>query len=247
MTGPLRRVMLLGGTSEIGVAILGALRLPPGCEVILAGRDLAALQSVAHSLGPDVETLCVAFDALQPESVTEVLDAAFARGPVDLVVPAFGVLGDQSRFELVPADADALLTVNVVAQMRALLEAARHLRVQRSGTIVVLSSVAAVRPRRANFVYGASKAALDAGARGLADSLNGTGVRVLLVRPGFVVGRMTQGMRPAPLATTPEAVASAVVRALARQQNTVWVPAQLRLLAVALRLVPAPLWRRLRR
>lgn len=245
MTERARRVLLLGGNSEIGVAILHALRLPRDSDVVLAGRDLRALGAVADSLSCD--TSCVEFDALHPDSVTAVFDHAFARGPVDLVIPAFGVLGDQSVFDGAPAQADALMTVNVVAQTRALLEAAARLRGQGSGTVIVLSSIAAARPRRANFVYGASKAALDAAARGLADSLSGTGVRVLLVRPGFVVGRMTQGMKPAPLATTPEAVGSAVVQALTSSRSVVWVPGQLRLLAGALRLIPRPLWRRLRR
>ena len=123
------------------------------------------------------------------------------------------------------------------------------MRAQGPGTIVVLSSVAAIRPRKANMVYGAAKAGLDAFARGLADSLHGTGIRVLLVRPGFVTGRMTAGMDPAPLATTPAAVGAAVAgRARPRPgRDTVWVPAALAALAGALRLVPRPLWRRLPR
>ena len=106
---------------------------------------------------------------------------------------------------------------------------------------------AAIRPRRANFVYGATKAGLDAFARGLADSLHGSGVRLLLVRPGFVIGRMTRGLRPAPLATTPAAVGRAVAAGLARDAAVVWVPPVLRVFAVALRLIPRPIWRRLRR
>jgi decaprenylphospho-beta-D-erythro-pentofuranosid-2-ulose 2-reductase len=112
---------------------------------------------------------------------------------------------------------------------------------------VVLSSVAAVRPRKANFVYGAAKAGLDSFARGLADSLHGTGVRVVLVRPGFVTGRMTAGMSPAPLASTPEQVGAATAAALRAGQATVWIPASLRGLAVGLRLIPRPAWRRVSR
>jgi len=111
----------------------------------------------------------------------------------------------------------------------------------------VLSSVAAVRPRKVNFVYGAAKAGLDAFARGLADALHGSGVRVLLVRPGFVTGRMTEGMKPAPLATTPAAVAAATAAALAGDKDTVWVPPSLRAFALVLQAVPRPLWRRMRR
>jgi decaprenylphospho-beta-D-erythro-pentofuranosid-2-ulose 2-reductase len=121
------------------------------------------------------------------------------------------------------------------------------MRAQGHGVIVVLSSVAAVRPRKANLVYGAAKAGLDAFARGLADSLRGTGVRVLLVRPGFVTGRMTAGMTPAPLATTPAAVGAATAAALATNAGTVWVPPSLAVLAGAMRLVPRPIWRRMAR
>ena len=97
-------------------------------------------------------------------------------------------------------------------------------------------------------VYGSAKAGLDAFARGLADSLHGTGVRVVLVRPGFVTGRMTAGMDPAPMATTPAAVGAAVAAALAgRGGKTVWVPRALAGLATALRLIPRPVWRRLSR
>jgi short-subunit dehydrogenase len=112
---------------------------------------------------------------------------------------------------------------------------------------VVFSSVAGVRVRRANYVYGSAKAGLDGFASGLADALHGTGVRVLIVRPGFVVGRMTAGMKLAPLSSTPAQVAASTARALARGRRTVWVPWALRPLLFSLRLLPQFLWRRMPR
>jgi decaprenylphospho-beta-D-erythro-pentofuranosid-2-ulose 2-reductase len=108
----------------------------------------------------------------------------------------------------------------------------------------VLSSVAGERVRRANFVYGSSKAGLDGFAQGLGDSLAGSGVSVLIVRPGFVTGRMTAGMAPAPLATTPAAVAEATAAAIAAGRAVVWVPATLRPLFAVFRHLPRPIWRR---
>jgi decaprenylphospho-beta-D-erythro-pentofuranosid-2-ulose 2-reductase len=166
---------------------------------------------------------------------------------VDLVISAAGILVGQDVLDDDPLQAGLLVETNFTGHVTTLLGAAARLRAQGHGTIVVLSSVAAVRPRRANFVYGAAKAGLDAFARGLTDSLHGSGVRVLLVRPGFVIGRMTQGMTPAPLSSTPDAVGRAVAAALAGRSDVVWVPSQLGVLAVALRLVPRPIWRRLRR
>jgi short-subunit dehydrogenase len=112
---------------------------------------------------------------------------------------------------------------------------------------VVFSSVAGVRVRRANYVYGSAKAGLDGFAGGLGDALAGSGVRLLLVRPGFVIGRMTEGMSPAPLSSTPDQVADATVAALRRGREVVWVPGALRLMFAVLRLLPRAIWRRMPR
>jgi decaprenylphospho-beta-D-erythro-pentofuranosid-2-ulose 2-reductase len=238
------RVLLIGGTSEIGLAIIAALKLPPHAEVLLAGRNAERMQAAADALPSTVRLL--SYDATEPIAHEQLVAAAFADGPVQLVISAVGVLIPQARLEAEPSEAAALVAANLTSHVTALLAAAAELRRAGRGTIVILSSVAAVRPRRANFVYGAAKAGLDAFGRGLADSLHGSGVRVLLVRPGFVVGRMTAGMTTAPLSSTPEQIGTAVVAALARPASVVWVPPAMRVLAGLIKVVPRPLWRRLR-
>ena len=245
------RILLIGGTSEIGLAILAALHVPATAEIILAGRDSQRLAAAGQRLPGRVRT--VAFDAVQVSSHQELVDGIFAEGPVDLVIAAAGILTPQPDLERDVRLAAEMIDTNFTGQVTTLLAVAGYLRAQRQGTIVVLSSVAAVRPRRANFVYGSTKSALDAFARGLADSLHGSGVRVVLVRPGFVTGRMTSGLPPAPLATTPEKVGAATTAALrgrraARgRRESVWVPAAMAGLAVGFRLIPRPLWRRVSR
>ena len=239
------RVLLLGGTSEIGLAILAALGLPASAEVILAGRDEQRLAAAGKELPAQVRT--VPYDATQPEGHQAFVDGLFAEGHLDLVISAAGVLVPQADLERDVRRAAAMIETNFTGHVSTLLAVAARMRAEGRGAIVVLSSVAAVRPRKANPVYGSAKAGLDAFARGLADMLHGTGVRVLLVRPGFVTGRMTAGMPPAPLATTPEAVGKATAAALQRGRATVWVPPSLAGLALALRLMPRPLWRRISR
>ena len=239
--GRLPRVLLLGGTSEIGLAILSALDLGPDTEVILAGRDRQRLEAAGKSLGRPVEV--VGYDAIDTDSHQAFADRVCAGGVPDLVIAATGVLIGQERAEREVRLAATMIETNFTGHVTALLAFGEAMRSRGSGTIVVLSSVAAVRPRRFNSVYGATKAALDAFARGYADSLHGTGVRVLLVRPGFVIGRMTEGMAPAPLATTPGAVGVAVARALGGSKPVVWVPAPLAGLAAVMKLIPRPLWR----
>jgi decaprenylphospho-beta-D-erythro-pentofuranosid-2-ulose 2-reductase len=243
--GSAPRILLLGGTSEIGLAILAALRGPAGTEVILAGRDEARLAAAGKELPYQVRT--VRYDAIETGDHQAFADAVFAEGPLDMVISAAGVLIPQEDVERDVRRAAEMIETNFTGHVTSLLAIAARMRAQGRGTIVVLSSVAAVRPRKANFVYGAAKSGLDAFARGLTDSLHGTGVRVLLVRPGFVTGRMTAGMAPAPMATTPEQVGAATAAALRGRRAAVWIPAPLGGLALALRLVPRSAWRRVSR
>ena len=239
------RILLLGGTSEIGLAILASLGLPADAEVILAGRDEQRLIAAGKELPGQVQA--VRYDAMEVDRHQAFADAVFAGGPLDMVISAAGLLVPQEEAERDVQRAAEMVETNFTGHVTSLLAVAAGMRAQGHGTIVVLSSVAAVRPRKANFVYGSAKAGLDAFARGLADSLHGTGVHVLLVRPGFVTGRMTAGMAPAPLATTPEQVGAATAAALRRGRAAVWIPAPLGGLALALRLIPRPAWRRVSR
>jgi decaprenylphospho-beta-D-erythro-pentofuranosid-2-ulose 2-reductase len=245
------RVLLLGGTSEIGLAILASLGLPAGAEVILAGRDEQRLAAAGKEI-PAVQVQTMAYDATDTAGHQAFADAVFAGGRLDLVISAAGVLIGQDDAERDVRLAAEMVQANFTGHVTTLLAIAARMRTQpragqHRGTIVVLSSVAAVRPRKANFVYGAAKAGLDAFARGLADRLHGTGVRVVLVRPGFVIGRMTQGMSPAPMSSTPAQVGAATAAALRGGKAVVWIPAPLAGMALALRLVPRPLWRRVSR
>jgi decaprenylphospho-beta-D-erythro-pentofuranosid-2-ulose 2-reductase len=243
--GDAPRILLLGGTSEIGLAILAALRAPARTEVLLAGRHEPRLAEAGQTLPYRVTT--IGYDATDVASHESFAKRVFAAGRVDLVVSAAGILTPQPELDQDVQQAAEMIGTNFTGHVTTLLALARHLRAQGSGTIVVLSSVAAVRPRKANFVYGATKAGLDAFARGLTDSLHGTGIRVLIVRPGFVTGRMTEGMTPAPLATTARQVGEATAAALRGRRASVWVPYPLAGLSVALRMIPRPAWRRVSR
>jgi decaprenylphospho-beta-D-erythro-pentofuranosid-2-ulose 2-reductase len=239
-------LLVLGGTSEIALATARRLVARRTRTVWLAGRPSPALDEAAEELrglGADVRT--VGFDALDPGSHEAVLGKVFAEGDIDMVLLAFGVLGDQATDERDPAGAVRVAQTNYTGAVSAGLVSAQALQTQGHGSLVVLSSVAGERARRSNFIYGSSKAGLDAFAQGLGDALHGTGVHVMVVRPGFVRSRMTEGMPEAPLATTPEAVATAIELGLRRRSETVWVPGALRVVMSALRHVPRTVFRRL--
>lgn len=188
------------------------------------------------------------FEALNTASHAEVFArAARLVGDLDVVISAFGVLGSQEEYDADPEAAARAVAVNYGAHVATGLHAARVLREQGHGTLVVFSSVAGARVRKANFVYGSAKAGLDGFAQGLADSLHGSGARVLIVRPGFVIGRMTEGLKPAPLPSTPRQVALATVAALRDGSASVWVPRALGPVFRAMTFLPRPIWRRLPR
>jgi len=247
-TGKSGVVLILGGRSEIGVEL--ATRLAPSRTVVLAARGADRLdeqvQMVRAAGAREVRT--VEFDANDLNShATSIQHVVDEVGQIDIAVLAFGILGEQSRAETDPTHAVAIVHTDYVAQISLLTVLAAAMRTAGRGTLVVFSSVAGVRVRRANYVYGSAKAGLDGFASGLADSLHGSGVRLLIVRPGFVIGRMTAGMDPAPFSSTPAQVAEATSRALDRGRRTVWVPRGLRPLFFVMRLLPQPIWRRMPR
>lgn len=246
--GNVQSILVLGGSSEIGVAIARKLAGPRRATVVLAGRDETALDKAAEELraagAGRVETMRFeARDAATHEgAVAQATE--LAGGDLDVIIMAFGLLGDQDADERGGAGAEEVATTNYVGAVTAGLAVARLVRSQGHGTIVFLSSVAGERVRRANFIYGSSKAGMDGFAQGLGDALAGSGGSVLVVRPGFVRTKMTTGMREAPFTTTAEAVAEATAVAIAAGKEVIWVPSVLRFVFVVFRHLPRVLWRK---
>ncbi|GII01025.1 SDR family NAD(P)-dependent oxidoreductase [Planobispora takensis] len=243
--GAVDTVLLLGGRSEIGLAIVERLVRDGARRVVLASRDAGGGEPPVIG---EAEVHLLDFDASRPETHGEVIDAAVKLvGDLDVVIPAFGVLGSQAVYDADPVAAAEAVAVNYGGHVSIGLHAARRLREQGHGTVVVLSSVAGVRVRRANFVYGSAKAGLDGFAQGLGDALHGSGARVMVVRPGFVIGRMTEGMTPAPLSSTPGQVADAVIAGLRSDAEIVWVPGSLKVMFAVMRVLPRAIWRKMPR
>lgn len=241
-----RRLLLIGGTSEIGLSIVRRLAADGPLQPFLIGRRRPALEEALASLPGGNEGQLLEVDADDVEAHEAALAEAFSRtGGFDLVVLAVGLLGGQEGLDAEPRTAREVMRVNFLGTGSLLLAALRSLRGQGHGTLIVLSTAAVERPRASNPVYGAAKAGLDALAQGLADSLAGSRVRVLVVRPGFVKTKMTAGLKPAPFATTPDAVAEATARALTGAAHTIWVPGIIRYVFMVLRHLPRAVYRRL--
>ncbi|OHQ51113.1 oxidoreductase [Corynebacterium sp. HMSC070H05] len=235
-------VLLLGARSDIGGEI--AVRICSGREVILAARGSDGLDDVKRRLLAAGATVvrAVNFDATNLDSHRRIVREA---GEVTSAIVAFGILGDQELAERDEREAARIATVDYVAQVNMLTVLADEMA---RGEIFAFSSIAGWRARRANYVYGSTKAGLDAFCQGLSDKLHGTGLNLILARPGFVIGAMTEGMKPAIMSVTPDVVADAVVEAAVKgRSTTVWIPRRLTVLATIMRLVPRPIWRHMPR
>jgi decaprenylphospho-beta-D-erythro-pentofuranosid-2-ulose 2-reductase len=244
----MQSVLVLGGTSDIALATARKIVGRRRARVVLAARKPEACQEAAAALraAGASEVHSVAFDATDFASHEGFVRATFDHfGDFDLVLVAFGVLGDQARAENDPAAAVEIVQTNFTGVVSVTVPLVTCLRAQGHGTLVLLSSVAGERVRRSNFVYGSSKAGIDGYYQGLAASLASSGVHVMIVRPGFVHTKMTDGLKAAPLSVTPDAVADAVIGGIARGRDVVWVPPAMRYVMVVLRHLPVAVFRRL--
>ncbi|HIW96837.1 MAG TPA: SDR family NAD(P)-dependent oxidoreductase [Candidatus Corynebacterium gallistercoris] len=240
-----KRIAIFGATSEIGGEI--ATRLAPGNNMVLAGRRMDALEALADTLraAGAAGVSCFYFDATAVDTIPALIEEVEADQPLDVALAMFGVLGDQQKAEGDWEEVFRVLHTDFTAQAVLLTELSSRMKRRGGGTLVAYSSIAGARVRRPNYVYGSAKAGLDGFCQGMQDALRGTGVRLIVVRPGFVIGRMTEGMDPAPMSTTPDVVAEATVEAINSPQATdVWIPKRLQLLARIMPLVPRWLWRR---
>ena len=248
--GEPRTALIFGGTSEIALAIARKLIDGRLRQVVLAVRDpedertVQARADLQRAGATSVDV--VAFDALAPETHQAVVAVAVeAVGDLDLVVLAHGQLGDQESLVDDPVGAALLVNVNFAGVVSAGLAAAARLRGQGHGRLLVISSVAGIRPRATNYLYGSTKAGVDAFGRGLSDDLEGSGVRVSVLRPGFVRSRMTEGMEEQPFTVDPDEVAEAAVTGMLKDHRVIWAPAALQGVFGVMSVLPGPIWRRL--
>lgn len=245
--GQAQNILLLGGTSEIGLAIVEAFLDRGPAHVTLAAREssprIAAAKAQLEAKGGTVETL--PFDATDFASHPETIDLAFAQGDVDIAIVAFGTLGDQEALWQDQKLAVESAQTNYTAPVSLGVLLAEKFKAQGHGTIVALSSVAGQRVRRSNFVYGASKAGMDGFFINLGEALREHGVNVLVVRPGQVRTKMSADAGEAPLTVNREDVANATVKAILNGKQSIYVHPLFEYVSLAFKFIPQSIFRKL--
>ncbi|WAJ45091.1 decaprenylphospho-beta-D-erythro-pentofuranosid-2-ulose 2-reductase [Mycobacterium sp. Aquia_216] len=241
-------ILLLGGTSEIGLAICARYLQNAHARIVLAampgdpGRDDAVAQMKAAG-ARSVEL--IDFEATDPDSHPKMIEEAFSGGDVDVAIVAFGILGDAEELWQNQHKAVLAVEINYTAAVSVGVLLGEKMRAQGFGQIIAMSSAAGERVRRSNFVYGSTKAGLDGFYLGLGEALREYGVRVLVIRPGQVRTRMSAHVKEAPLTVDKEYVANLAVTAAAKGKELVWAPAAFKYVMMVLRHVPRPIFRKL--
>ncbi len=238
-------VVVLGGKSDIARAIVVALDSASLRTVVLGCRNTDTADAAGLEAQLSGATVTARhFDATDHAGHADWVSAvASDHGDLDIVIQAFGQLGLDAADD--PVAAADLVNVNYAGAVSSGLAVADRLRAQGHGVLVALSSVAGVRTRASNFVYGSTKAGLDAFTTGLGHALHGSGARVMTVRPGMVRTSMTEGMDDAPFTVDAVDVAAATVNGLRKKKAVVWAPAKLQGVFGLLRFAPDFVWRKL--
>src|SRR6202040_469870 len=241
-------ILLLGGTSETGLAICARyLRNAPARIVLTALPDDPLRENAVAQMrtagAKSVEL--IDFDAVDTESHPKAIDAAFAGGDVDVAIVAFGLLGNAEELWQNQRKAVQIAEINYTAAVSVGVLLGERMRAQGFGQIIAMSSAAGERVRRSNFVYGSTKAGLDGFYLGLGEALREYGVRVLVIRPGQVRTRLSAHVKEAPLTVDKEYVANLAVTASAKGKELVWAPAAFRYVMMVLRHIPRPIFRKL--
>ena len=247
-------ILLLGGTSEIGLAICERYLQNAHARILLADlpdhpRKDDAIAAMTAAGAKSVEW--IDFDGTESDKHPAMIDQAFAGGDVDVAIVAFGLLGDAEELWQNQRKAVQIAEINYTAAVSVGVLLGEKMRAQGFGQIIAMSSAAGERVRRSNFVYGSTKAGLDGFYLGLGEALREFGVRVLVIRPGQVRTSTTiahwkaTGAKEAPLTVDKEYVADLAVTASAKGKELVWAPGAFRYVMMVLRHIPRPIFRKL--
>ena len=241
------RILVLGATSAIAMAVTRRLA-QRGAHLFLVARSASKLEAVKQDLltrgASSVLTRTIDLDDTRahPQLLSE---AAAELEFIDMALIAHGVLGDQEHAQASYEAAEAILRTNFLSAVSLITWLANYFEQRHAGTLAVISSVAGDRGRKSNYVYGASKGALNIFLDGVRNRIDRAGVNVLTIRPGFVATPMTAHLKQGPLFATTARVADGILRAVELRKDNVYVPGFWRPIMFVIRSVPQSIFKKL--
>ncbi len=238
--GEYQKILVVGGKSDLALAILDQLPVAEDAEIILLGRNLNSFVIPDYLKAFSVQRIEIEFNRV--EKTRDAIVRVFDEIDIDLAIIAYSVLGNE-ELQLDPNIFAEVLHTNFYSQALVLNQISARMSKQMHGQILHISSVAGIRPRKRNFVYGVSKFGVDFIAQGLQKQNVGKNVFITILRPGFVHTKMTMNMAPAPFATERTKVAKIASKALLKKKRIVYAPRILKLVMLVLKLLPERIFR----
>jgi len=233
--GQFQNVVLFGGNSDIGLAILKKLPMARDSTLILAGRNLN-YNEVASKF-PESNVEIIEFDFENIDKIDILFSTISKQRDIDVAILAYGYLGEVGTDTLL-REINQQILINYYGPAMLFSKLFEIFRNQKHGKILVITSVAGIRPRISNFVYGSAKSGLDFLVRGSQNESKKNNFTVSVLRPGFVESKMTQGLKPPAFSVKPDRVAEDAVKGLLRQKKIIYSPAILNYIFTLLRFSP---------
>ncbi|WP_159930987.1 SDR family NAD(P)-dependent oxidoreductase [Oceanicoccus sp. KOV_DT_Chl] len=240
-------ILVFGATSAICHAVLKILS-EQTCHFFLAARDESRLAAITQDLKTRGATISgtSSFDFNHVDSIQSCVDSASNKmGSLDLILVAHGTLPDNELLEKDINKAIESINANFTSCAAIVLESCQRLEAQGSGTLAVISSVAGDRGRKTNYIYGASKSALNTLLQGLQGRFSGTNIRIVNIKPGMIDTPMTRDFQKGLLWSTPEKIAPAIYKAILIGKSNCYVPSYWRLIMLIIKFLPAAILYRL--
>ena len=220
-------ILIIGATSAVATAY-ARLQAEKESNLYLLGRSEDKLKKIQLDLkarGASKVELAIA-DFSDTQQHAEVISNAFkAFGRIDTVLVAHGTLPDQGQCQTNVDKALAEFHINATSTFSLLSHIANEMEQHKTGTLAVITSVAADRGRSSNYIYGSAKAAVSTFVEGLRGRLFKSNIHVLEIKPGFIDTPMTQDLDlPSLLLSTPEQIASIIDKAIRKKKHCIYAP-----------------------
>lgn len=241
------RILILGATSGVAQAIAKAC-VARGYELVLAARDETRLAGIARDLeirANSASIPCLRFDAADTESHTELIKAALQQR-VDGAIIACGAMFAQEDCETDFELCERTIAANYLGLVSVCNLLVAGYRERGHGFISCITSVAGDRGRQSNFVYGSSKAGMNAYLEGLRNRLHPEGIFIQTIKLGPVDTPMNIGVERTPFMISAERAAEAILRSLELRRDVAYIPLIWLPIMTVIRCLPTAIFKRLK-
>ena len=240
-------VIIFGATSTIAIET-AKLLADSGRTIALVGRRAEELEVVARDLrGRGAAVRVKVADLGEPDQYETLFRSVVEEtGDTDLFLIAHGTLTDQRAAEKDLSLFRREMETNFLSPLCLAALAANYLEARGKGTLAVIASVAGLRGRQSNYIYGSAKAGLIAFLSGMRNRLSRKGVHVVTILSGLVATKMTQHLRQNALFADPKGVAQTIVRGIEKRKNVVYTPWFWRFIMCGIVHIPETVFKRMK-